>query len=340
MKLKSLIIVAIIAVIILALGLGFGLNAKNALDNTEPTPWLSEWMGDLKDSVYVKNTVIPGSHDAGSYGMMWMAETQNRTIKEQLESGSRYFDLRVWKTKGDYVIFHGPIKGARFEPILDDINAFLTAHPTEFLVLDFQKYKGDSQKDVIAMLSAKLGDKLVKNNTLYSDSDFISTLTIGEARGKCIIVWNDWDTLNDADFLFWRDNNKGSRSSVSLRSFYFRKYNTLASKDYIKKGLPTYLEMHKEKPEGLFVLQGQLTDPVFVIGPKALEAMHNENMSEYIRNFDAKNDQVNIIMRDYIGPKKCVEIIVLNLCYDNVASARLAEFKSNVPADLLERFSA
>ncbi|MBO4554194.1 MAG: phosphatidylinositol-specific phospholipase C domain-containing protein [Clostridia bacterium] len=317
MKLKSLIIVAIIAVVILALGLGFGLNAKNALDTSEAEPWLSEWMSRVRDDVRVNHMVIPGSHDAGTYDMMWMAETQNRTIKEQLASGSRYFDLRVWKTKGDYVIFHGPIKGARFEPILDDINAFLTAHPSEFLILDFQKFKGDSQADVIEMLSTKLGDKILKNNTLYGDLDSINTLTVGEARGKCIIVWGDAKTANSADFLFLRNNDKGTRSGSALSSFYFRKYNTLASKDYIKKGLSKYLEMHEENPNGLFVLQCQLTDPVFVIGPKALEAMHNKNMSDYINSFDTTKHQLNIVMRDYIGPKKCQEIIALNRAYGN-----------------------
>lgn len=320
MRLKSLIIVAVIVIVIVALGLGFGLNAKKAIDTSEATPFLSEWMNSIRDDVLVKNTVMPGSHDAGSYGMMWMAETQNRTIKEQLSSGSRYFDLRVWKTKGDYIIFHGPIKGARFEPILDDINAFLTAHPTEFLILDFQKFKGDSQADVINMISHKLGDKLIKNDSLYSDIDFINGLTVGQARGKCIIVWNDGNTISNADFLFWRDNDKGTRagSALVLRSFYFRKYNTLASKDYIKKGLSTYLDMHEEKPQGLFVLQGQLTDPIFVLGPKAIEALHNENMSSYINNFDTTKHQLNIIMRDYVGPKKCWDIIQLNYSYGNV----------------------
>lgn len=322
---KKLILIVLCAILvaIFAIGLGLGLNAKNAIDDTEPYPLSPSWMQIIRDDVLVKNTVIPGSHDAGCYGMMWMAETQNRTISEQLESGSRYFDLRVWKTKDDYVIFHGPIKGVKFEPILDDINAFLVAHPTEFLILDFQKFKGDSQEDVISMISAKLGDKLIKNNTLYSDIDFINSLTVGAARGKCLIVWNDIETLNRADFLFARDNDKGTRSGTVLHSFYFRKYNTLSSKDYIKKGLSTYLEMRKERPDGLFVLQGQLTDPVFLIGPKALEALHSKNMSDFVGTFDCSTQQLNIIMRDYIGPKKCWEIIQLNYLYWNVKNSFL-----------------
>ena len=330
MKLKSIIIVAVVVVVILALGLGFGINAKNALDNTETTPFLSEWMSYIKDDVLVKNTVMPGSHDAGTKDMMWMAETQNRTVAEQLKSGSRYFDLRAWQKGNEYYIFHGPIKGMGFGSIIDEIAAFLTAHPTEFVVIDMQKFKGDSQNGVIDILSTKLGDKIVKNNTSNSDIEFVNSLTVGEMRGKCIVFWGDKKTVNNADFLFLRDDDKGTIEESTLSSFYFRKYNTLASPSYIKKGVAKYLEMHKEKPQGLFVLQCQLTDPIFVLGPKAIEALHNGNMSDYIKHLDIVNNKINIVMRDYIGPKKCAEIIFLNLGYDSVKSTLVNAFSNEL----------
>ena len=323
-----LLVVLCIIVAIVAIGLGLGLNAKKAIDNTQATPFLSEWMSYIKDDVKIKNVVIPGSHDAATKDMMWAAETQNRTITEQLESGSRYFDLRAWKKGDEFYVFHGPIKGSKFAPIIDELNAFLTAHPTEFLVLDMQKFKGGSQDDVINMLSTKLGDKILKNTTSSADIDFVDNLTVAQTRGKCLVFWGDPETVSHGDFLFLRDHNDGRREDAVLRSFYARKYNTMSSASYIKKGLPTYLAQHKEKPAGLFVLQGQLTDPVFIVGPKAIEALHNENMSEYIKNFDTENNQVNIIMRDFIGPKKCAEILALNTRYNNVKETLAEEFSN------------
>ena len=55
----------------------------------------STWMGEIKEDTKLKNIVIPGSHDAGSYGMMPQARTQGHDIIDQLKSGARYFDLRV-----------------------------------------------------------------------------------------------------------------------------------------------------------------------------------------------------------------------------------------------------
>ncbi len=326
----AIVIVAFLAVAIIALGLGLGVNAKQAIDNSSPTPFLSDWMSYLKNDILVKNTVIPGSHDAGTKDMNWMAETQNRTIEEQLASGSRYFDLRAWKKGDDLFVFHGPIRGMKFAPIVDEINDFLNAHPTEFIIIDMQKFKGDSQEDVAALLYAKLGDKIVKNNTSSADIDFIDSLTVEQMRGKCLVFWGDLSTVNIKDFLFLRNNDHGNRPSSTLSSFYYRKYNTLASSSYIKKGIPKYLEMHKENPKGLFVLQCQLTDPVFIIGPKAIEALHTNNMKEYLNHFDFINNQLNIVIRDYIGPKKCADIIVLNLGYSNIKDSLVNEFSTNV----------
>ena len=59
----------------------------------------SDWMSYIKDDINVNEIVMPGSHDAGSYKMVWLGETQNFNIEQQLEMGVRYFDLRKPNTK-------------------------------------------------------------------------------------------------------------------------------------------------------------------------------------------------------------------------------------------------
>ena len=48
-------------------------------------------MANIKDETLVNEIVMPGSHDAGSYGMVWLGETQQFSIDEQLQMGVRYF---------------------------------------------------------------------------------------------------------------------------------------------------------------------------------------------------------------------------------------------------------
>ena len=57
----------------------------------------SKWMKNINDDTLINEIVMPGSHDAGSYKMVWLGETQQFNIEQQLEMGVRYFDLRVNK---------------------------------------------------------------------------------------------------------------------------------------------------------------------------------------------------------------------------------------------------
>ena len=126
--------------LVILFGLFLVLNGTNFDSYKKPEEPLDSWMSELSDDILVKDIIMPGSHDAGSYGMVWLGETQHLTIEEQLEIGARYFDLRVNKLEDDYVIFHSIINGVEFLPILESIKNFIIENPTETLLLDFQHF--------------------------------------------------------------------------------------------------------------------------------------------------------------------------------------------------------
>ncbi|KAJ7320377.1 hypothetical protein JRQ81_019888 [Phrynocephalus forsythii] len=133
----------------------------------------ADWMGALPPALRalpLSNLAIPGSHDSFSY---WVDEkspvgpdqataikrlakislvkklmkkwsvTQNLTFKEQLDSGIRYFDLRVSskpdETGQEIYFIHG-LFGITVWDGLMEINSFLTHHPTEIIFLDFNHF--------------------------------------------------------------------------------------------------------------------------------------------------------------------------------------------------------
>lgn len=283
--------------------------------------FFGEWMSYIKDDVLLKEVVIGGSHDAGCYDMFWLGETQKYTVSEQLLSGARYFDLRVEKTDDSLVIFHSIIKGVEFEPILDSIKDFIETHSSEVLLLDFQHFNNDSQAEVYDLIAEKLDGYLLENNTQNSDLDFIDELTLGECRGKCIVFWGS-DTPEDDSVLFRRNNDEGSLDNCALDSYYQGDYNKMGSKDYIEEGLPYYIALYKEKNCGLWVLQGQLTDGIFIRGPKWRENTHDAKMTEYIAALkdSADLDYINVIMRDFTDSAKMANVIRLNVYKENVVS--------------------
>lgn len=299
-------------------------NSQN--DNSEPTQELSQWMSMIKDETLLKKVVIPGAHDAGTKGLSYLAETQDRDTADMLSCGTRYFDLRVSKTKdGELKIYHGPFKGVTLDSVLEQIKQFLQANPTEALILDFQHFDGGAEQDtktkVLALPVVQAQGDFV---------EFVDNLTVGEIRGKCLILWGD-DSADGVTFLR-RNNDEGTIENSALQSYYEGRLNKKSSKNYIKNALPHYIEMYKQQGKGLFVLQGQLTDGLFIFGPRFREATHNKNMNKYVEGLkdSADLDVINIIMRDYVSPHKNCLTLQLNLTKDNVKPEHTTAFQQMI----------
>ena len=279
----------------------------------------SSWMENIHDDTLVNEIVMPGSHDAGSYTMVWLGETQQFDIDKQLEMGTRYFDIRVNKIDDEYVIFHSIINGVKFLPILESIKNFVIENPTETLLLDFQHFSGGSQNDVYNFITEYLYNNglVVENNTQLSDLEFISQLKLKDARGKCIIFWGDRSS-DPSNYVFLRNNDECTYSGMSLNSYYVSDYHYNDYAYLIENGYPVYFDniinkMNNEQ-KGIFVLQAQLTDGNLIFGPYSKEKTNDDEISNKIKSFkdDENLKYLNVIMRDFLDASKCEEIINLN----------------------------
>ncbi len=329
----ALSILCTFAVLLIIIASVLAYFTSTAIVKTETDENLSKWMSYIKDETLLKSVVIPGSHDAGSENMMWLAKTQSKNISEQLADGIRYLDIRIQKDGDDFVAFHGPIKGLKAEDIFADIRNFISERRTETLILDFQHFKGESEADVMGFVDRYLSEFVLRNDTEKDDVTFIDELTLGEARGKCLILWgeeeNDHHKIND--FVFLRNDDEGAREESVLHSYYDYDLNILSPQNYVEKAIPEYIEKYKEVNKGLFVLQGQLTDgfPMFkgkfkftIMGPQFQEARMRYLMSSRILSLKDSADlkYINIIMRDFVNATKSKEIISLNYYKNNVES--------------------
>jgi len=300
---------------------------------------LDNWMAAIEDDTLVTDIAMGGSHDAGCMDMMWAYQTQNTSIAEQLQAGTRYFDIRVANDAGTLRVFHADLFGPEFLPILADVRAFLEANPSEVLLLDFQHFYGsdavtDSEERTYDAVKDALSDLAVRNDTGDADLAFIKGLTLADCRGKCIVFWGGDESYCREDWIFLRDNDEGTRAGSTLHSYYRTEYNTRPSSEYIAECLPEYWRRNEESEGGVFVLQGQLTDKLYVFGPANQEVRHADNMNAYLRALDEdKIDRVNVVMRDFVTPRKNVITISLNLKKGNVRSAYravLADWAENV----------
>ncbi len=344
-KLKiTLIVVAAVLLALIITVISCVAYAKGVTKDTQqPDEFYSKWMSYVSSTTLVKDMVIPGSHDAGSYTMSYVAKTQDHSVYEQLKRGVRYLDLRVEKAKdGTLYIYHGSVRGVELDVVLDDVKQFLSRYKTETVILDFQHFKGQSQDDVVTALTSKMSysTNFVNNwNNTTTDAEYIDSLKLSMARGKCIIFWgSDSDDNLDKSYIFKRNDDNGDRLFSALQSYYTPSYNKGSSSNYIANGLPTYIEKYKANPVGLFVLQGQLTDGLYIFGPRFRERQHSDNMNAYTQSLAQSEDleYINIIMRDFITGEKCAIILQLNLAKGLVTNANINTFTQGLSQYLPE----
>lgn len=302
-------------------------NVPESTVSDEPVAELSSWMSMIEDDTLLTELVIPGSHDSGTKGMNLVAETQDKTYLEQLERGFRYFDTRVMYTGGEFYMYHSVKGEMKYSQVLADVKTFLDENPTETVILDFQWTEGGNDKGIFDMLEEKLSDKLI-NVEGESALEFVKALTLGEARGKCLIFVGQDESNLDRPYQIARDKDSEEREGSALRSYYNVSYNRSSSQKYIEKYIPEYIEMFKNSKGGMFVLQGQLTYMLTSI--RDGEAKHDPNMNAYVKGLYESNDlqYINIIMRDFVNCEKASYILNLNVAKKLVKAADVEAYKS------------
>ncbi len=338
MKKKILTVLGVILLVLLGTAAGILLNGHYFKSAGDLKPQNNNaWMRYIRDDALLIDTVMPGSHDAGTCSINYLGRTQGYSVETQLQMGARYFDLRVSKTEDGYFMYHAMFNGELFETVLDAITAFITENPTETLILDFQHFSGDSEPHVLSMLETSLvaQDLVIRNRTEKSDLAFISELQLQDARGKCVVLFGgNAELVAQYDFLFNRNNDDCTKTGQVLNSCYISEYNKMNSRDFIKTALPYYYQNIEQKLQnegfkGFFVLQGQLTDGYLIFGPYSKEKTHDKNMTAYISRLPEDPDRLqltNIIMRDFLTTDKCEDIIALNLHKGLIKAEHEAEF--------------
>ncbi len=102
---------------------------------------MNDWMSEIDGLRTMDSMILPGSHDSGMVKRLMNrgvtatianACTQKLTIKEQLEAGVRWLDIRIDKKLR---CFHGDSHGESLASVADGIISFLDENPTEVVIV-------------------------------------------------------------------------------------------------------------------------------------------------------------------------------------------------------------
>lgn len=291
----------------------------------------NKWMSYIKDSIRIRDLVIPGAHNTGSYTMNPTACCQDGDLYEQFKYGVRYYCMRLDTKKGRVVQCHGIMKGEPFEESLEQIQKILNENDSEILILDIREYYPQKVGPITLKyrVDPKKVDELLEeyiqpSKYAYTDFENISDVTMGDLRkaGKRYILINYEEAYNgsvncsiDAP---WDNTTHGFKPKRFMHSItkYF-------DKDY----------------DGLFWFQTQQTPNVGSdIGfrtPRKLDKILRLEFKSLIRGIAAdpeKLKKMNIVAGDFMTEdySKSHEILLLNLFKNNVIDSLRDEYRKGL----------
>lgn len=214
----------------------------------------ANWMKSIRDDVKVRDMVIPGSHDAGTYGIIGVlrafGQTQMLNIDQQWNAGVRVFDLRVRDELSSIRLFHNFIPCNKFlSTVAKDIADLLRRHPSEGAIIILKGEDNDTGNEYAEMIrrvlqAGMLGlasvDLIFSTSPLHEEyaitqshsildsncplATYSPDMTMGDLRGKVLVInrsYADKKPTNGAYASKWEDNQKLSsydgRLSASLR---------------------------------------------------------------------------------------------------------------------------
>jgi hypothetical protein len=131
-----------------------------------------------------------------------MLQTQSLNIADQLNSGIRSLDLRGAQVNDTINLNAGQyFTGTTLQSALNDMTSFLQANPSETIVVTLSSNEAapiNSSNSFAADLSTLLSSSdtavpgTTYNNFIYSSSNPATTPTLGEVRGKIVIIPSGW----------------------------------------------------------------------------------------------------------------------------------------------------
>ncbi len=183
----------------------FSLRLRKRIDTK-----LDNWMQDIEDNRLVCKMSIPGTHDTGAYTGNGWVKTQDKNIEQQLNSGIRFFDIRLVHDNGILKLCHDSyIFDTTFDrDVLKTTVEFLKEHPSETVIMTIKR-DHDLDKDGGTKYRGALQKALEGDRTLtpYMVKSFRSDFTLGDLRGKMLIISRDgWIMTPSGKVTSWPDN--------------------------------------------------------------------------------------------------------------------------------------
>lgn len=272
--------------------------------------WMQE-NNKMFNSLRIRDLVIPGTHDSGSYRrypgkkkdniITRYKYTQEENVFNQLAYGIRYLDIRVGyylRTKEKFWINHDLFRTRNpLSNVLDDVKRFLDA-TSEIIIMDFHRFsfgfrgKPEAHQHLIEILLYNFKSYLIPR---YYGKD-VTLDFLWKTNKRLLIAYNH--KMKPRNKYLWPGIQQmwGDRRSVSDLKFYF---DSLFSQSL---------------PNRLWSSMAELTPNIFTIfinptkGLRGLADNVNRNLTSWFRDLWWKKS--NIIVTDYFLGNDIINVAI------------------------------
>ncbi|KAK3574603.1 hypothetical protein QTP86_011466, partial [Hemibagrus guttatus] len=226
---------------------------------------------------------------------------EERTVREQLDCGVRYCDLRIAHrpndSSSDLYFYHGVYTTITVETVLKEIRAWLDAHPKEIVILSFSHFLGLSQELHTLLISTI---KSVFNSKLCPKMDVVTLRSLWSSCQQVIISYEH--NLANCHMELWSHipywwANK-CKAEALIEEFERRKQHG--------------------RPGGFFVTGINLTEDLKYICSHPTESLKDMVMSTYPTLLTWVREQkpgscsesLNIIAADFVTESEFIPTVV------------------------------
>lgn len=174
------------------LGLSGGTSKFDiAYQGLGPVPSLSKWTGTLPSSTSLTNMSIPGTHDSCAVYHNTAVDsytiTQTHTLRQQLEEGIRFLDIRCRQYHDKFTIHHGEVyQNMGFgNGVLAECLAFLDKNPDETIVMSIkEEHNPEGNIKTFEQVFMSYLDSYQCRDRWYLGQ---TAPTLGQVRGKIVL---------------------------------------------------------------------------------------------------------------------------------------------------------
>lgn len=186
--------ISVISVFVLILSAGYVIPLTEKVDFS-PVKNASDWMSEIDGGTALGSIKIPGTHDSATkyVQLAFFSKCQALGIREQLECGFRYLDIRLGATGDKLMLMHGFTKcktGSKpwskplfLDDVLNQCYEFLEKHPEETVIFAVKK---EHEAETVSRFQTILNNYISQNENRWLLTDRVPDLN--SARGKLVLM--------------------------------------------------------------------------------------------------------------------------------------------------------